>query len=101
MREAFAESAAKKTDGQENQSSRPQQAPKPKDINVDNLSFREFGALAQILKDQATDIEPWLVEFGLTKKKEQNFKRNTITGLFDDQQMINQLKSSMDDPICL
>ena len=101
MREALdelAERAAKKTDDQKFQS---QRVPEFKDINVDNLSLGQFGALGKSLKDNETSHEPWLIEFGLKKKKDQCFKRNTITGLFDDQQMIDELKTSMDDPICL
>ncbi|KAL6712910.1 hypothetical protein ACLMJK_009465 [Lecanora helva] len=101
MREAFAELAevdeeAKKTNilnGRSKQDSEFQ------NINVDNLSLRHFGALGKLLKHNETSQEPWEVEFGLKKKKDQCFKRNSITGLFDDQQMIDELKICMDDPI--
>lgn len=43
--------------------------------------------------------EPWEVEFGLKDQAELKFSRNPITGLFDDQQLVNQLVASMDDPI--
>lgn len=44
-------------------------------------------------------IEPSEQEFGLKKDPNLAFKRNPITGLFDDQQMITQLRKCMDDPI--
>ena len=65
----------------------------------ENLSLREFGLLTP-KTSQADKEKPWLQEFGLKNSDTQTFKRNTITGLFDDQQMINQLLTSMDDPIC-
>lgn len=64
-----------------------------------NLSMMEFGALAQQLSAD-TKKDPWLQEFGLKNSPTQTFKRNTITGLFDDQLMVDQLRASMEDPIC-
>jgi hypothetical protein len=45
--------------------------------------------------------EPCNVTFGIPdpNKPALNFQRNPVTGLFDDQQMINALNSAMDDPI--
>ena len=66
----------------------------PKKMNMEQfmLLMRAMGA-----KEKK---EPWLQEFGLKTNKDLNFTRNTITGLFDDQQLINNLKKSMNDPIC-
>ncbi|KAL8856073.1 MAG: hypothetical protein Q9178_007329 [Gyalolechia marmorata] len=59
------------------------------------LSFKGFTDLmSKLPRDSKND--PWLQEFGLNSHR---FKRNPITGLFDDQMMINQLRESMDDPI--
>ncbi|KAI4268582.1 MAG: hypothetical protein LQ337_007756 [Flavoplaca oasis] len=64
-----------------------------------SLSMMQFAVMAKTMA-QNTKAEPWLQEFGLKNSETQNFKRNTLTGLFDDQQMVNQLRASMDDPIC-
>ena len=45
--------------------------------------------------------QPCNREFGLTKDPKLSFKRNPITGLFNDQQMIDQLLVAMDDPISM
>ena len=45
-------------------------------------------------------IEPWQQVFGLKTQEKLRFLRNPITGLFDDQQMIDQLMAAMEDPIC-
>ncbi|KAK4695301.1 hypothetical protein P7C71_g2427, partial [Lecanoromycetidae sp. Uapishka_2] len=54
-------------------------------------------------RNDKTSVKPSEQEFGLKKdvKKDLNlsFKRNEITGLFDDQQMANQLRACMDEPI--
>ncbi|KAK5661145.1 hypothetical protein OQA88_11036 [Cercophora sp. LCS_1] len=42
--------------------------------------------------------EPWEMSFGL-EKGPQHFKRHEVTGLFDDQQMVDALREAMDDPI--
>ncbi|KAL8966247.1 MAG: hypothetical protein Q9183_003455, partial [Haloplaca sp. 2 TL-2023] len=66
--------------------------------DVKNMSMMEFAGLAAALSaDNKKD--PWLQEFGLKNDESQTFKRNTVTGLFDDQKMINQLCQSMNDPI--
>jgi hypothetical protein len=47
-------------------------------------------------------LEPWQQEFGLRKEgnpRFKPFKRNEYTGLFDDEAMVNELTSAMDDPI--
>ena len=45
--------------------------------------------------------EPWVNEFGLRSSGPRRFERNSITGLFDDQQMVDELRASMDAPICM
>ncbi|RFN54271.1 heme peroxidase [Fusarium flagelliforme] len=47
-------------------------------------------------------LEPWQQEFGLRKEghaRFKPFKRNEYTGLFNDEDMVNELTSAMDDPI--
>jgi hypothetical protein len=47
-------------------------------------------------------LEPWQQEFGLRKEGHSRFKpfkRNEYTGLFNDEDMVNELTSAMDDPI--
>lgn len=100
MKEAF-EEAKSKTDAARKEGKPVPELPDPKNINLKDLSMSLFGALAKQLKDGESGKEPWLVEFGLKNASERSFKRNTITGLFDDEQMIRQLKESMDDPICM
>ncbi|KAL8813523.1 MAG: hypothetical protein Q9200_000197 [Gallowayella weberi] len=68
-------------------------------LDVKSLSMMHFGALAAALQT-ASRKSPWLQEFGLKNSPRQSFKRNAVTGLFDDQMMIEQLQTSMDDPIC-
>ena len=97
-------------------------------LDPDDLPMEVFGAIAAKMSYSAKAQEPSKVEFGLQMDKKsppppaelpdpskgadsepgtdpslqlpQTFKRNTITGLFDDQQMIDQLVASMQDPIC-
>ena len=64
-----------------------------------SLSMRQFATLAAAMGQKTTE-DPSLQEFGLKNSPTQNFTRNTITGLFDDQKMIDLLRISMDDPIC-
>ncbi|KAL8990819.1 MAG: hypothetical protein Q9169_008029 [Polycauliona sp. 2 TL-2023] len=71
----------------------PQSTPDPK-----SLSMMQFAVLAKTMA-QDSKKDPWLQEFGLKNSKTQNFKRNAVTGLFDDQAMVDQLRVSMDDPI--
>lgn len=51
-------------------------------------------------KQASESTKPWEQEFGLKNQPQLNFKRNTITGLFNDEQMVDQLIQAMDDPIC-
>ncbi|KAK0725844.1 heme peroxidase-domain-containing protein [Lasiosphaeris hirsuta] len=44
------------------------------------------------------EIDPSEIEFGL-ETGPQSFRRNKVTGLFDDQQMVDALRAAMDDPI--
>ena len=50
-------------------------------------------------KNDKTSVKPSEQEFGLKTNPELAFRRNPITGLFDDQQMVNQLRKCMDEPI--
>ena len=50
-------------------------------------------------KPKKTKPEPWEITFGLDDNESRNFTRSKITGLFDDQKMIDQLLKAMDDPI--
>ncbi|KAF2492523.1 hypothetical protein BU16DRAFT_583709 [Lophium mytilinum] len=43
--------------------------------------------------------QPWEISFGIDGEPGLDFARNPITGLFDDQDMINALTKAMDDPI--
>ena len=72
---------------------KPGYKPDPK-----SLSLRDYALLAQETAQQSKK-DPWLQEFGLKNSPTQTFTRNTITGLFDDQKMVDQLRASMDDPI--
>ena len=49
---------------------------------------------------QMEKTDPEDVEFGLKTEEKYHFKRDPITKLFNDKQMIEALKESMDDPIC-
>ena len=50
-------------------------------------------------KNEKNDIVPSEQEFGLRKEAKLAFKRNPITNLFDDQQMVDKLRECMDEPI--
>lgn len=56
-------------------------------------------------KAQEPKLPVWEREFGLREDNKRNpagkkvFKRNSLTGLFDDQEMVDELLDSMDDPI--
>ncbi|KAF7560121.1 hypothetical protein G7046_g4030 [Stylonectria norvegica] len=66
------------------------------------FSMQEFmGMMAYAGRASAgkKKTEPWDQEFGLTQQPDLCFKRNPITGLFDDEQMVKQLTVAMDDPI--
>ncbi|KAK3364554.1 hypothetical protein B0T25DRAFT_576792 [Lasiosphaeria hispida] len=47
---------------------------------------------------QKKHLEPWEIGFGL-ETGPRSFKRNKVTGLFDDQKMVDALRDAMDDPI--
>lgn len=71
--------------------------------NAKDLSLKEF--MEEMGKARARDAgnppkEPWEETFGLPLTEELCFKRNKVTGLFSDQQMIDELTKAMDDPIC-
>lgn len=72
-----------------------------KPFDPKNLSLPAFlqmmGASAKY--NSKNPVEPFEQEFGLKNNPDLAFKRNPLTGLFDDQQMINQLRKCMDDPI--
>ena len=91
-----AERAATKPGDAGKLSSKPSgKIPDPK-----SLSMMQFAGLAAELSRESQK-DPWLQEFGLKNSETQTFKRNTITGLFDDEKMIHQLRKSMNDPICM
>ncbi|KAK4657665.1 hypothetical protein QC762_0030400 [Podospora pseudocomata] len=75
-----------------------------------NMTLPEFVNLMQKSKEargkaQEPELPVWEREFGLREDNERNpagkkvFKRNSLTGLFDDQEMVDELLDSMDDPI--
>jgi hypothetical protein len=67
-----------------------------------SMSLQEFLQLmgqAGAANGGKPPTEPWDQEFGLQQQPELCFKRNPITKLFEDQQMIDQLKEAMNDPI--
>lgn len=63
------------------------------------LTLEDFMGLMSY-SAQMEKTEPEDVEFGLKTEAKYMFKRDPVTKLFDDKQMINALKESMDDPIC-
>lgn len=74
------------------------------------MTLPEFVNLMQKSKEargkaQEPELPVWEREFGLREDNERNlagkkvFKRNSLTGLFDDQEMVDELLDSMDDPI--
>lgn len=70
--------------------------PDPKNIPLDQF----ITAMAMASGYQAAHkVEPCDITFGLDHDPKLNFQRNPVTGLFDDQQMIDALNSAMDDPI--
>jgi hypothetical protein len=68
----------------------------PKNIRLDEF-ISTMAAASGYQKNQPK--EPWNTTFGLDHDPKQDFQRNPVTGLFDDQQMIDALTASMDDPI--
>ena len=67
-------------------------------VDPEPLSLKRFYDLMAALMNKPKK-DPWLQEFGLKNSATQSFKRNTITGLFDDEMMVNHLREAMDDPI--
>ncbi|KAM0425375.1 hypothetical protein ACHAPT_009432 [Fusarium lateritium] len=70
--------------------------------NAKDLSLQQF--MEEMGKARARDAgvpptEPCDQTFGLPLTPELCFKRNEVTNLFDDQQMIDELTKAMDDPI--
>ncbi|KAK3989229.1 heme peroxidase-domain-containing protein [Cladorrhinum sp. PSN332] len=75
---------------------------KDKYWNPKDLNLRQFISLMGTSKAYGSIQAPtpvWEQEFGLKHDEKRSFKRDKITGLFDDQQMVSQLLESMDDPI--
>jgi hypothetical protein len=70
-------------------------------FNPKNLSLPQFLQMmgASVKYNSRNPIEPSEQEFGLKNNPDLSFKRNPLTGLFDDQQMVTQLRKCMDDPI--
>ena len=65
------------------------------------LPLHEFMKLNQKSREEGgkkAKPEPSQITFGLGKGPK-HFKRNEVTGLFDDQQMVDALRAAMDDPI--
>ena len=94
MKAVAERAAAKQGDASKSPSTSSGKIPDPK-----SLSMMQFAGLAAELSKESQK-DPWLQEFGLKNSESQTFRRNTITGLFDDEKMINQLCTSMNDPIC-
>ena len=94
MKEVAERAATKQGDDSKGPSKPSGKIPDPK-----SLSMMQFAGLAAELSKESQK-DPWLQEFGLKNSETQTFKRNTITGLFDDETMIHQLRKSMNDPIC-
>jgi hypothetical protein len=70
-----------------------------KQFDPKNVSLPLFLKMVQgSPKNDKNTIKPSEREFGLRNPKHA-FKRNSITGLFNDQDMINQLLQCMDEPI--
>ncbi|KAM0355122.1 hypothetical protein ACHAPU_000982 [Fusarium lateritium] len=72
----------------------------PKKLNLPQ--FMQLMGMAQAKAKLKKPLEPWQQEFGLREpgnSRFKPFKRNEFTGLFDDQSMVDELTSAMDDPI--
>lgn len=70
-------------------------------IDLNKITMKQFMDIKAAM-NKTEQVPPWLVEFGLPKKysEKEHFSRNTITGLFDDTQMVEALRDAMQDPIC-
>ncbi len=64
--------------------------------DADALSLENF---MMAMKIPQVKVEPWDCVFGIPGEAGNDFQRNPVTGLFNDQDMINALMSAMDDPI--
>ncbi len=65
-----------------------------------HVPLPEFiGAMAKAAGYTKSSPEPCDITFGLEHDDKVNFQRDPVTGLFDDQKMIDALTSAMDDPI--
>ncbi|KAM5363819.1 hypothetical protein ACJZ2D_011795 [Fusarium nematophilum] len=69
----------------------------PKELTLPQ--FMQLMGQARAADAAKRKLEPWEEEFGLKDDAKRAFKRNGITGLFDDQQMVDELTRAMDDPI--
>jgi hypothetical protein len=69
----------------------------PKSMSLQEFMQRMGGAAQR--DSTKPPIQPWEQTFGLKNQEDVCFDRDPITGLFDDQKMINSLLKSMDDPI--
>jgi hypothetical protein len=69
--------------------------------NPDDLTLEQFADVMKVTGRYAAmnKKEPCEIEFGIRGEAGVDFKRNPITGLFDDKMMINALTKAMDDPI--
>ncbi|KAK3389545.1 heme peroxidase-domain-containing protein [Podospora didyma] len=75
---------------------------KPESWDPKTTTLPQFvGMMGQMKQEQARKgpVEPSEVTFGLKKDESRHFTRNEVTGLFDDQKMVNALLKAMDDPI--
>jgi hypothetical protein len=74
----------------------------PKGFDPKDVSLQGFMKIMSAVQEgKKTKKGPEEQTFGLTKEDDpQNFQRDKITGLFNDQQMIEELLKSMDEPIC-
>ena len=62
----------------------------------DTLSLEDFMKAMAVPQKK---VEPWNTVFGIRKEPGLDFTRNEVTGLFDDQDMVNALTSAMNDPV--
>ena len=72
----------------------------PKALDLEAfLGEMKDARIREAKKNGGKHIEPCNQTFGLEHQKEYSFKRNPITGLFDDQQMIDELTKAQAAPI--
>lgn len=76
----------------------------PKEMGLQEF-LMEMGQVRERAKNDPA-VEPWEIEFGLKNKDEDEarkkmaFKRDPITKLFNDEDMVEHLTKVMDEPIC-